>query len=70
MSRREFTGRYRCRVANRWFRKPVMVLEVELKGLITTSIGGNIDSEWRTWWIDCQPEYLLDSDTGLLIFKD
>lgn len=52
------TGRRRYRSQPRFLRKPVLVLQIEWKGIHTTSIGGHIDSEWITFWRDADVEDL------------
>jgi hypothetical protein len=57
MAHRNLTGRKRYRILTRWFRPPVLVLQVEVEGYITTFSGGHIDSIFDTWWVDCLPEW-------------
>lgn len=55
----KLTGKTRLRVLTRLFHPPVLVLQVQISGFITTSTGGHVDSEKMNWWIDASAEQLL-----------
>ena len=54
----KFTGRRRHKVLCRWFRKPVLILQLEIEGYIPENSGGRVEYVLRKWWIDARPEYL------------
>ena len=63
------TGRRRFRHQTRWLSKPILVLQVEWKGIHTFSIGGHIDSEWITFWRDADVADLTTEDK-LVLFPE
>lgn len=55
------TGRTRhrvMRVGPFWKRRDVLVLQHEFSGLVTEWAGGQIETEWDTWWKDALPEWV------------
>jgi hypothetical protein len=58
------TGKYRYRAQRRWFRQPLLVLQLEVAGNVLTHTAGFIDThaavEWRDALVtDMVPEMLL-----------
>ena len=66
MSQSELTGRKRLRTMKRWFREPLLVLQLEIKGLVPHNDGGRIECEWETWWIDADMKYLSMIDMSIV----
>ena len=62
MERAKPTGRKRYRVLHRWFRKPVLVLQIEINGLVTSWAGNQVYVDEKTWWMDCPPELEMTHD--------
>lgn len=56
----KITGRKRYRILTRLFRNPVLVLQLEVIGIHTFCIAGMIESENIKWWVDANPEQLLE----------
>lgn len=50
------TGRRRYRIQRRLFRKPILVLQVEVEGRVY--VGGG-DSALNRWWVDADIEHLI-----------
>ena len=55
----KFTGKYRHRVHQKWTGKQFLVLQLQHEGIVTTGVGGTIDSEFMTWWEDAKPEQVM-----------
>jgi hypothetical protein len=54
------TGRTRYRVERRWFRAPLVVLQVEKRGWVTTHLfGHHNDSKAQVFWEDAKPEDVM-----------
>lgn len=56
------TGRISHRVVSRWFRKPILVVQVEMKRLIPEGDSCTVE----TWWQDATPE-LMESALAMLM---
>lgn len=56
----ELTGKIRYRQASegRWNPKPVLVLQVEERGMVTSYSCGYVDTEHCSWWRDAKTEDL------------
>ena len=61
MRRGSLTGRRRFRELRHWG-ETKLVLQVEVRGLVTEFNCGQPESEWRTAWIDAKPEHLTIHD--------
>ena len=61
----EPTGKERYRVqtlGSLFWKRQVLVLQIEVTGVIYTHIGGMADSYDETWWKDCPVTYKLERD--------
>lgn len=56
------TGRTRYRVHKSFFGAPMVVLQIEWKGIHTYCVGGFIDSEWMTFWRDASIEDVTEAN--------
>jgi len=54
----ELTGKIGYRILKRIFRKPVLVLQVEVRGFVPEFSTPSIEGEYRNWWIDANPNLL------------
>ena len=59
----KLTGKRRHRTLLRYFRKPLLVLQLEVEGIVTEHNGGYVKAETQTWWIDAEPIHLTIEDT-------
>lgn len=57
--RNKLTGRRRHRIESRWFKSPLLVLQIEVKGFVPEYTPRSIEGEIRTWWVDAPPEHLM-----------
>ena len=55
----EPTGRIRYRVLHRWFRNPLMILQIEISGRNIYPCGPSIEIEHITFWRDARPQDIL-----------
>ena len=55
----KLTGRRRHRVEQRMFRKPLVVLQLEVEGFVPKHIGGMVDGNIERWWVDARPEDVM-----------
>lgn len=60
MNNPTFTGKRRHRTLTRRYRKPLLVLQLEVEGYVTQCDGGVITGTDETWWIDAQVEHITD----------
>ena len=58
------TGRIRYRVLKQWFKDPVLVLQVERTGLVSSWGGGRCDTRHATWWVDCHPVWKMTEESN------
>ena len=65
----QLTGRVRYRVETdrSWFglggKRQRVVVQHEVMGFVPEYLGGSISGEFRRWWVDSKPEWLMQ-DTG------
>lgn len=55
----KLTGRKRYRVQHRFFKKPLVILQLEVEGFVPEYSPNGIDGEIRKWWIDAAPEQVM-----------
>jgi hypothetical protein len=56
----KLTGRRRHRVEQRMFRKPLVVLQLEVEGYVPQFNGGPmVDGKFKRWWVDAKPEDVM-----------
>lgn len=62
----KLTGRTRHRVHTLGFfhKKQVLVLQHEVEGFVPEYIGGMVDGDIKTWWVDSKPEWILNGVNG------
>lgn len=60
--RAKTTGKWRHRIEQRMFRKPLLVLQIEVEGFVPKHIGGMVDGNTERWWVDARPEHLMESE--------
>lgn len=65
MSQPVLTGKVRYRVQCGWLGGKKCIVQVQLYGYVTWCVGGNIDGEYRNWWIDALPEHLSMMEASL-----
>lgn len=56
------TGRRRFRLKPRLFGDPLIILQVEVKGMVSQYMGGGVDTDFATWWQDAKVEDLTVED--------
>lgn len=60
----KLTGRKRHRIHKPFLSEPLFVLQVEVKGTVTTSFGGIMETTQDNWWIDAKAEHLTIEPKG------
>lgn len=58
----KFTGRtrYRIHIERKWFKtKQYLVLQHEVTGFVPEFLGNSVGGEYRTYWIDTKPEWMM-----------
>ncbi len=63
----EPTGKERFRVQPRLFRKPIIILQVEMGGEIDVSPFIRTDYQYRTWWKDAELVDLTEGKSDSII---
>jgi len=59
------TGNKRYRVEQRFLRKPLVVLQIEIEGFVPEFDPQSIQGKIRRWYVDARPEDVMeDSNSG------
>jgi hypothetical protein len=48
----KLTGKKRLRIHRRWFRRPLLVLQLQVEGSVPYGDGCYVAHQAETWWVD------------------
>lgn len=56
------TGKIRYRLLQRWFRRPLLVLQIEVEGFVEEYSPVSIDGSIQKYWIDAELHMITPTD--------
>ena len=61
------TGNTRFRAETRWFKPPLVVLQLEMRGNHPDHDVYHLWAEECTWWVDAEPQQVMPSSLVLVV---